>query len=72
MAHFIVNLKTQRVISQFDELPLLENCLVNHFDESQRASVGVFVGRWVDSWDGPYLVPSVEYLERCINERGSK
>ena len=77
MAFFVVDLKTatkpeKRVICQFDALQDLETCLVLHFDESHRAQACVFVGRWVDSWDGPYLVPSIEYLKRSLGQKGDK
>ena len=70
MLYFIVNLKTERVICQFETVRDLETCLALHFDEKQRAQVGVYVGRWVDSWDGPYLVPSIEYLKRSLGAMG--
>lgn len=66
MNYFIVDLKTSRVICQFDSVEALEYCLLNHFDEQHRAKVGVYVGRWVDSWEGPYLVPSMDYLKRSL------
>lgn len=66
---FIVDLKTERVICQFDKVDDLEFCLVNHFDDEHRAKVGIYSGRWVDSWDGPYLVPDLDYLKRSLNQK---
>ena len=52
-----------------DNTHYLEYCLLNHFDEKGRSNVCVFVGRWVDCWDGPYMVPSVDFLCFMLENR---
>ena len=66
MLYFVVQLYTDRVICQFDKYEDLVECLVYHFDNEHRSKVGVYIGRWVDSWEGPFLVPSVEHLKRSL------
>lgn len=66
MLYFVVDLKTERVICQFDNVADLEYFGAFGIDERHRAKYGVFVGRWVSEWSGPYMFPDMEYLKRSL------